>query len=811
MIKKNSFFFLFLLFFFTIRISNAQVGIRGKITDSLDTGIPYVPLAIISSADSAVVKGAVTDDSGFYIIDNTVKPGRYLLKIVATGFRVEYSPVFDLDSLSSVTIPDIRLSVGAVNLNMVSVSAIQNTVDFKNGNIIINVENSPLAFGNSVFDLLKRMPGVNIDNENKISIQGRSGVKVLIDDRMQQVSDDQLVNLLKGMSANSVSKIEILKNPPVKYDASGTAGLINIVSKKVKVVGFKGDINIAGSQGFYSGMRGGVSLNYKAKKASFYASINGNSGLSRSSLKWSRNFDFDTIKSSLEQNSVTRYHEQAIVVKAGADFFINSKNTIGFSVDGNSGMETPYESGTMKIVNDSSQGFKILEYSSVNPDSWTSISYNINAEHKFDTLGTTISFSSDYNTYTENASGDFYNYYFNEDNVQSLLPYIYRSKNDISLNIGSSRLDFKKNIGKSADMETGIKGSFINQTSAYVFENRNNTSNEYIIDTLYTNEFSYEEQNLAGYFTFHKALEKLDLQLGLRGEYTMLQGHNQTSNYGFSRDYFQLFPNLSLEYNYSETHNWQFTYNRRIDRPGFSNLNPFKWYSNQYTSGQGNPLLKPEISNTLELTHSYNSVIYNSFSYSHVTNYILFYTSQNNETKETIQTVGNIKGNDTYGYNLFIEKDLISWLSLSLNGSASYFYYNGVIDGKILKSGGLYYSAFANAIILLPAKTKFEVSGNYSGPMVYGIGSTKSNWYVNLAVKKSFFHDKLNVSVGVNDLFHTNINRNQIRFENQDWTLVQISDTRRLKVAVSYSFGKIKAVGRDKNVSNEEEKDRLKH
>lgn len=808
MLKHGCLVLLLSLFFSSIALGQSKIV--GKIVDSLQQGVPYAPVALVSSADSTIVKGAITDETGLYYF-NSIRPGNYLIKAVVSGYKTQFSAAFYYDSLSVKENPSLELHTGTVDLNAISVTAVRSVVDFKGGNIIINVENSPLAIGNTVYDLLLHMPGVNIDSENNISIQGRKGVKILIDEHIQQLSNDQVINLLKSMSTSSIEKIEILKNPPVKYDASGTAGMINIVSKKIKIIGFSGNANASYSQGFYSKELAGVSVNYKSRKALYFIGINGNYGNSRANMDWNRNFNQDTLNSSLKQNSVTRELGLGFTGKAGADFFINSKNSIGFSLDGNTGTDTPYEHGTIQIENDSSQGFDNMYYSSVPADSWTSISYNLNAEHKFDTAGTSLSFSTDYNMYSENATGNYENLYFDSNGNEALPGYTYRNGNDVHVGIGSSKLDFKKTFRNDLKFDSGVKGSFIKQESNYTFENKDNSTLQFVLDTTYTNKFIYDEKNVSAYFNFEKEFDKMTVLLGLRGEYTLMDGYNQTNGFRFKRNYFQLFPNVSFDYSPSEKNNIQLSYNRRIDRPEVFNLNPFKWYSNQFTSGQGNPFLKPQLSNTIEFTYGYNSTIYNTLSYSIVNDYVLYLTLQNDVTKETVQSVQNIDNNTTYAYNLFIEKELVKWFSMSVNGSASYFYYHGVIQNKTFESSGFYFSAFANTAFILPANIKVEFSGDFSGPMVYGIGTTKSNWYCNFALKKSFLNDKLNIAVGLNDIFYSNKSRNQIKFENQDWKLVQTGDTRRIKLSISYNFGKTKLENRERNESDEEEKSRLKH
>ncbi|HTL81937.1 MAG TPA: TonB-dependent receptor, partial [Bacteroidia bacterium] len=199
----------------------------GRIVDSLQSPVPYAIVALLHSGDSAVVQGKITDGDGRYTFSD-VQSGRYVLKVSATGYSDNYSAELNKDSMQDLTVPDLTPGK-TLQLSAVTISTITPTVQFTNGNITVNVENSPIARGNSVYDLLSKLPGVGIEN-NSITIQGKAGVILMIDGRVQQVSDEQLMTVLKGMSAATIQKIEILKNPPLKYDAAGTSGMINIVT-----------------------------------------------------------------------------------------------------------------------------------------------------------------------------------------------------------------------------------------------------------------------------------------------------------------------------------------------------------------------------------------------------------------------------------------------------------------------------------------------------------------------------------------------------------------------------------------------------
>ncbi|HXU26608.1 MAG TPA: carboxypeptidase-like regulatory domain-containing protein, partial [Bacteroidia bacterium] len=212
-------YFLITCFTFCCLHNYAQNKIEGKIIDTKTETVSFCPLALLNALDSVIVKGSVTNENGNFIFEN-IKQGTYLLKVSYVGYKDTIMSIGNIDSLTQLKLEPLILKANSVNLNEVAVTATKKTMEFKNGNITVNIEGSPMAIGNSVYDLLMRLPGVVV-SDGVITIQGKSGVRVLIDDRVQQFSSDQLMGILKGMSASMVEKIEILKNPPVKYDAAG--------------------------------------------------------------------------------------------------------------------------------------------------------------------------------------------------------------------------------------------------------------------------------------------------------------------------------------------------------------------------------------------------------------------------------------------------------------------------------------------------------------------------------------------------------------------------------------------------------------
>jgi hypothetical protein len=798
--------FLILLLFFPLALSS-QTKIVGVLSDSLGAPIPFAPIGLLSLPDSTLIQGTITDEAGTYLMER-IRSGKYILKINVIGYKEKISEQILVDSVTNKeTSLNVRLSSSSNELNQVSVSAIRRIVEFKNGNVTVNVENSPLAKGNTVYDLLSKLPGVTVADE-VIQLKGKAGVIILIDGRVQELTNVQLLNQLRSMSAEVVEKIEVMKNPPVKYDASGTSGMINIKTKKTKLLGYNGMVYTSCSQGFYARGMAGASLNFKSKKVSLFTDLNYNYGFYQTKFEQNNKFTTDSSITNFNLASSSKDVNKGLNYKIGADWTIDKNSTLGFKITGGPGAFNAKNAGTNTVSLDNYVGFDHLNVLASTPDKWNINNYNINAEHYFDTLGTMLSFTSDLTKLSENINGDVQNIFRDKNDNQVLPSNIFKSNNVNHTDILASKLDFTKVCNPKTSFEMGAKISYINKANNYLFERKNNSSGDYFTDTALTNNYRYDEQTYAAYINYIKTFNKINFHLGVRGEYTTLNGTNTTKGFGIKREFLKLFPNVSVDYARSEKHDFQFNYNRRVDRPPFEYLMPFQSFQDQYNYFEGNPFLMPHYSDNFELTHSYKKAITNTISYTHINDVWLYYTSQDDVTKVTKNSFKNMKYNDNYSYTLFIQHTIKPWWELSASGNVAYIVYAGEVDSVSFKTTSFYFAPSLTNTFVAPKDTKIEIVALYNSAKNDGFLQMKSRWMLSLAMSKSFFNKKLDCSIAVNDLFYSYVLRTNVNFENQNWDFRATNDTRRLVVSLSYNFGKTQTAERTTS-SNDEEKGRL--
>jgi iron complex outermembrane recepter protein len=780
----------------------SQNKISGKIVDSTQTPVAYIAVALLNGGDSSIVKGVNTDEKGNFEFRD-LKKGNYQVRISAIGFNDHFSSSFVLDSLSVIEMPLIQLQSGGVDLKEVSVSVLRKPIEFKGGNIIVNIDGSPLAVGNSVYDLLSRLPGVQVQDDN-ISINGTQGVRVMIDERVQQLSGSQLVSLLKSIPGTAVDKIEILKIPPVKYDAGGGAGMINIITKKVKITGTSGSAYVNYSQGFYARSGAGFSLNHKGKKLALFSGFNINYNPTRYDNIFERHIPHDSIITHIYQVNYNKTVDTTFSYYIGGDWYLNKKNIVGFKFESGPGFTSATRQGTISLVNND-LGYDKLPYYSKTRINWEEYSSNLNFEHSFDTLGTKLKFVADqFNTKSHTRSLND-NRFMNLSDSTVIPDFIYTNKNDASVFVLSSKLDFETKFSKTLSFETGIKYSYQDMFSGFELRQRDPATGVFERDTVFTNEFAYNEQIEAGYMNFRKEVKKFSFGIGLRVENTEVRAESITKGTKFYRQFFGFFPLLSIDYNRSDKHNFSLSYNRRVERPNYNSYNPFRWFfSNILVSNQGNPYLRPQYNNMFNLSHSYKGAITNSLHYNFIENDIMGYSLQNDSAKQTIWTNTNFNRFQIFAYNLNTYFDLYKWWNLTFNAWVNYFDYDGQLNGSLYKAGSFNYGLWMSNQLSLPSDLKLEVSAFYLGPWLGAIYQSQPRGALNLGLRRTFYKGRWEASIGAYDIFNTLRVHNKVKFQDQDYFTRDIADTRRFNLGLTYNFGKIKVNQRERSAGEEE-------
>ncbi len=764
----------------------AQSVIQGFVADSASQKIPFAAVTIVNASDSTILKGVLADDKGFFSIDN-ITPGNYYLLVQAVGYKKKISDVYKVDGINNV-VADQFLSSSTKNLKEVNVTAQQPFIEHQADRIVVNVENSIVSAGNSVYEVLQRSPGVRIDDDGNLALKGKEGVNVMVDGKPLRLSSDQLVNYLKSMSASTVQKIDLISNPSAKYDAEGSAGIIDIRTKKGRKDGFNASVYSTYTQGRYMKSNSGFSFNMNKYKMNWYGSYDYSYRKDFYDLHLDRTFVSNGFPDTryIQHNYVAfPYHINT--GKLGMDYSLSNNTVAGFQLNAMSNRFNSSGNSNSVTLNGSDELQYYYNTLSTSDEGRDNASANLNLKHSVDTTGGNITADIDYVTYSSPIIQNFRSDYTDVNGNPFLHPGFVRSNVKAKLCIYSGKTDFVKTIN-GTKIESGLKSSYVTADNDKVFYNTVNGIEA--IDTGKTNHFLYDETINAAYVSASRELKKFTLQIGLRFESTLVHGNQVTNAIKFRREYSQLFPNVSVLYKADDKNEISVAYNRRINRPDYQSLNPFIIYVDPTFWKQGNAYLRPELSNSYELGYSFGELLNVTAYYSHSIHNISAVLLQDDVNKLTIQTEQNMDHVNYYGMDV----NLTLKVSKTWNNFTNLSYYNGSYSGRQQRqdyvNGNNVFSVNSTNSFILPYDFTSEVTFYYKTREVYNLLDFESVVLVNAGIKRSFLKNKLACKLSLNDIFYSNNTRGAVQFYNIDETFLRKRDTRTVGISLTYIIGK---------------------
>jgi hypothetical protein len=795
-------FTLFLLIISTQ--ANAQ-SISGRVYSQEQEAVLFAAVTLNQVQDSTLVKAVITNEQGYFEIKN-VPNGTFNLNITNLGFA-DYQKQVQMNG-TSLDLGNIVLETTAEMLDEVEVVAEKPMVQVLADKTVFNVENTINATGTSAFELLRKAPGVIIDNSGGIIVEGKAGVQFFIDGRLSVLQGEDLMNYLESLQATDIEAIEIITQPSSKYDAAGSAGIINIKLKKDKSLGTNGNITAGVTVGDFARTNGSINFNTRSKKGNLYGTYSNRFGKSTGFLNLLRTQSGTQLLA--RTNSI--YDRNSNNLKLGYDFYATDKSTVGVIVNGNfnnsfneSNSRTPIRPvGTR--VNDS-----VLV--SDNRSSSTSYNLNGNLNYKYaDTLGYSLNMDLDFGKYDSDRASTQPNIYFNGEETQIIRENATRQVTPTDISITTFRTDYEQSLFKGK-LGLGFKLSNVRTNNIFDFFNRIN--GDFILDNTRSNTFEYTEKINAGYINYNYKWEKWNIQAGLRMENTISVGNllsmQQNEQDQVKRNYVNWFPSGGLTYQLNRKNQFALTYSKRIQRPTYESLNPFEYVIDELYSSQGNPFLQPQYTDNIKFSHTFNYRLTTSLSYSYVSDFFARVTVPEEGNRSFI-TTRNVADQEIINLGISYPKKIKEWWNMyvSLNAYTSSYKANSA-EFISLKQETL--SMYMQHTFTLPSAITMEVSGWYSSPSVWGGTYTiKALGSLNLAFQKKFLGDKLTTRLSFNDILYTIPWQGTNQFGDLFIDGSGGSDSRQVAFSVSYDFGRdeIKKA-RSRKTGLEDEKDRIEN
>ncbi len=794
--------------FLTFSLIQAQNAlIHGTIVDTEDKPLAFASVILNNSLDSSYIKGEMTDEKGQFTISK-LSAGDYYLAISYVGLGNMQLDISLAANEKRNTGPINLVSSDGTDLEEVLVSAKRPLLELKNDKMIFNVENSVNAIGDNGLELLRKAPGVLIDNNNNITMLGRTGVRIFINGRPSPLRGDELVNYLEGLQSVDVDAIEIITNPGSKYEAEGNAGIINIRLKKETGLGANMNLNLGYAIGERSRSNGGLSGNFRNKFMNAFGSLSLTRGYWVNQWIINRNqFDF----SYNQFNSITGQNTP-LNFRAGADFFLSKKSTLGILVEGgNNDFETKNNGAGGLGIAGSGVVDSLLLVEGSGVGSSQNISYNVNYLVQFN-KNSSLSIDASYGTYDYDRIEGLGNFYTNPDQSKTLSQSINETfaLNDIS--IAALRIDYERPF-LDGTLGLGAKISDIKTENSFEFFNEFDGEN--VLDIDRTNDFEYLERVGAAYVNYSaKISKKVNFQVGLRLENTYSKGQlfalKDVDNSLVERDYLNLFPSASLNISLNDDNKLQLSYSRRINRPSYQNLNPFEFKLDELTFHRGNPFLQPEYSNIFQVRHSLKLKFNTTVNYSRTTQMMVLQV-QADEGKQAFRTWLNLPDQFNYSINFASPTSITDWWGSFVSLTAYYRQNKGTfLDGENVDLDVKAFNIFSQQTFTLNKKTTFELSGFFNSPtLVDGTTNIPAMWNVNVGFKRRILNGKGNLALAVSDVFKTMNNRFEIQYGALEAKGIRRRDTRRLRANLTYFFGDSKVKkARKRKTSIEDEKKR---
>jgi iron complex outermembrane receptor protein len=768
----------------------AQETKRGQLSVTVSTTdkklLPGATVELHRSADSALIKTSLTDTSGKTVFIGLSRD-RYFLVISAVSFIGQYSEVVQVpDSL--IIMKPVFLKQGTGMLAEVTVTGKKPLLQLMPGKTIVNVDASISNSGATILEVLEKSPGITIDKDGNISLKGKQNVLILIDGKPTYLPAADITQLLAGMNASLVDQVEIMDNPPAKYDASGNAGVINLRTKKLKQRGFNGNLGSSYGQGHYYKNNNSLSINYRHDKFNIFFTYSSAFNKGFTDLYALRTYyEANTVKpiAVLNQDTWLTSQLRNHTVRLGADYYLNKSTTIGIALSGIRMNRNGTGDATSSWLNPAGVTDSLVITKSTSSNKFLNAGGNLNFKYEFG-KGREVSADIDYLDYSIQGNQFFDNI------VRTPTEYTESVKGNLpsTINIFSAKADYHQQVGNTVTLDAGYKSSFVNtdNLAQYYMQDGSGWQTDY----NKSNHFFYRERIHALYASSEKKFKSFTVQGGLRYENTQYnaeqKGNSQRKDSSFSRKYDGIFPTLFAEFKADSSNSFSFSAGRRIDRPAYQKLNPFVFVINKYTYQQGNPFFRPQYTWNFQLSHQFKQFLITTVNYSVTTDYFsqIFLSLPDGIL---VYSEGNLGRMRNVGLTVSSQFDVSAWWSISAQANL----YNKKIEGVVWNER-------------ITALTQFNMNLNNQFRLGSGWSAELSGFFVTkehelqeitdptgqltAGIAKQVLKNKGSVKLTLRDIFYTQAMKGDTDFEQASEYFKLTRDSRVLTIAFSYRFGK---------------------
>ena len=800
-------YLLFILLLFA-EISFGQSRILGEAKNIDGNPLAFANVLLLKKADSTLVKGEIVPENGKFAFSN-IKNGEYLLTVSMVGYQKVFSKAIKIDNISEQTIEPLIAQTIESNLKEVSVSAKKPLFEQQVDRLVINVASSITASGGNALEVLQRSPGITLDKQSSsLRMNGKGGVMVMINGKLTRLPMDAVLQLLEGMSANNIEKIELISTPPASYDAEGDAGLINIITKRNLDFGTNGTFSGTLGQGWYFRPAASLALNYRSKNLNIYGDYSFSNNQNRGGWNaFTTNDNYYNIFNIRRDHSLPNHF-----AKIGFDYTL-SKQTIlsGLISVFNTHADVNSPSTSSNYVSSTNQTLtKTTDVEAFQGDTWKNLMMNVGLRHVFKNKN---EWSIDIDKlYYHNNNPSNNQFVINDLQLGSISHEQLKVEKYSPVNLWVLKTDYNTKINDKTMLNVGLKGSFTNLNNNMRLDRFR--EGKWSEDTRFTQRFDFNEDILASYANLSKTLNnKTKIQAGLRFEHTSTLAKDINDAVIVSRNYGNFFPTFLLSHKYNKIHTFNVSYNRRITRPSYKLLVPMTLFVDVNTLFSGNPYLLPTISDNIQLNWVLKEKYSFSVRYNNDKNTMFQYQPKFNAiTKELIYYTENMGKMETVAFTSSIPIKYTKWWQ-SQNNLTGYRQSLQTNFQETPLNRSLWNVQFNTShTITLPRKITTELSYYYVSPNFFGIFKNLSRSEFVVGIQKVLPNNKGTLRFNVSDIFWTNQGRwkGAIPAKNFYQDVNFFSEPRVMRLTYNRSFGnqKVKA-NQIRKTGSEEERQRF--
>ena len=748
----------------------AEPEIKGKIIDmETDGPLEYATVSLFNSQDSTLVTGVITDSKGNFSLK--AKPGKYYVVLQFIGYE---SKTININLKNNISLGDIVLRPDSALLEEVEVVAEKSTMTMTLDKRVFNVGKDVSSTAGNAIEVLDNIPSVNVDVEGNVSLRGDSGVQILVDGKVSGLAGVSTQDALRSLQADMIEKIEVVTNPSVRYDAEGTAGIINIVLKKDKRKGLNASVDLRGGFPvqwgekffkedfpFQTGL--GASVNYRFKKFNVFANYNFNyrddisDGYTLTKY-FNGDYDYDpTIENHDDATQITEQltyrnrNRKGHNVRGGFDYYFTDNDILTFSTmfRQSKGHNTP------SVTYIDNFPFENIQNFSRRTENWYNdrpmMEYTLSYDKYFGSKDNSLKASVRYFNNSDTEWSDIVDAEFlTQDDMDNDIP-------SLSINQHTQTQENQENLQATVDFVHRYGFSVVElggkYTGRWINNNMMVTENGITLED-YTHDFDYNQQVAALYGSYGREFGRFSGQIGMRYEFTLIDTYLKGTNSGNNQNYHDIFPTGHLNYSLTEVDQIQASYARRIRRPWYGQMAPFHSFNDDRNIRTGNPELKPVYTDSYEFSYlrfwEKGNINFTTY-YRHSTDVIRQFTTVIDDI--SYSRPENFGISDDYGVELVASLDIFKWWNI--NVSINFFKSNTVGDWNNRHYTTDSYNTFARLV------TKFrinnvcdlQITGRYMGPREEPLGYRDANYWCDFAASRDVFNKNATISLNIRDVF----------------------------------------------------------